>query len=81
MQTHKSLVQSCKADIILSNLVYSRSAKEMIIVSANSLCTNNESNPSLADAAIIYDKTKEDLISSLIPYIESNYSVEANKEN
>lgn len=81
MQTHKSWVQSCKADIILSNLVYSGSAKEMIIVSANSLCTNNESNPSLADAAIIYDKTKEDLISSLIPYIESNYSVEANKEN
>lgn len=37
MQTHKSWVQSCKADIILSNLVYSGSAKEMIIVSANSL--------------------------------------------
>lgn len=72
-----------KADIIMQNLYYFEGVPEMIVV-----CTNNNVNVfesttglSFREAVPFYDLIGEDLISSLMPYIEDKYSVKTGKEN
>lgn len=82
LMSHKFWIDMCKADIIISNMVYAGLASDMILVSVNSLCNEDESNPSLLDGTLIattYDKTANELKKCLIPYMEENYSVLANK--
>jgi enterochelin esterase family protein len=67
----------------MQNLYYFEGVPEMIVV-----CTNNNVNVfesttglSFREAVPFYDLIGEDLISSLMPYIEDKYSVKTGKEN
>ncbi len=71
------------ADIIIQNLFYLNDVTEMIVVFPNS-CVNEKEDVDDMDfleASKVYDLTEEDLITSLMPYIESHYSVKTGKEN
>lgn len=71
------------ADIIIHNLNYFEGVPEMIVVFPNSAVNEEENtdNLSLEEKVKVYDLMGEDLISSLMPYINSHYSVKTGKEN
>lgn len=71
-----------KADVILQNLYYFQNIPEMIVV-----CTNNDVNKDedtselpVEETVKTYDKLEYDLIDSLMPYIESHYSVKKGRD-
>lgn len=71
------------AHIIIQNLHYFYGVPEMITVFANS-CVNEEESTedlSLEDTVKAFDGTADDLVGSLMPYIEAHYSVKTGREN
>ncbi len=71
------------AHIILQNLWYFHDVPEMITVFADSSVNEQGSidGLSLKEAVDAYDRTEEDLITGLMPYVESHYSVKKGREN
>ena len=69
--------------IILQNLTYLYGVPEMIVVFPNSAVNENEDTDglSLREKVEAYDRTEEDLVTSLMPYINSHYSVKPGREN
>jgi enterochelin esterase family protein len=72
-----------EADVIMQNLYYFEGVPEMIVV-----CTNNNVNifestvtMPIREVVKTYDLIGEDLITSLMPYVEEHYSVKTGKEN
>ena len=69
--------------IILQNLSYFYDVPEMIAVFPN--CAVNETEDtddlSLKDKIEAYDRTEEELVTSLMPYINSHYSVKSGRDN
>ena len=70
-------------DIILQNLTYFRDVPEMIVVFPD--CSVNQEGSiddlSLAEMVRVYDRTEEEVVNSLMPYINSHYSVKTGREN
>ena len=73
---HKTWLEKCNAKYIVQNLVRDKDIKEMIVVSVNSIVSVDEVAPSIFDSAYttVFDKTGEDLVYSLMPYINEHYS-------
>lgn len=71
------------ADIIIQNLMYFENVPEMIVVFPNSQVNKREDTEglSLNEQANAFDKTEEDLIKNLMPYINRHYRVKTGKEN
>ncbi len=74
--THKSWLEMCNAKYVVQNLTIEKNVKEMIIVSVNSIVTEGEIPPSTfsEDYCTAFDKTGEDIITSLMPYVNEHYS-------
>lgn len=72
-----------KADIIIRNLNYFMDIPEMIVVLPNSEVNEAEDTDdlSLAEKVAAYDKTEEDLVNYLMPYIANNFSIKTGREN
>lgn len=71
-----------KADIIIQNMNYLYDCPEMVVVFPNSNVneSNSTSGMDYMEKCKYYDKTEEDLVGSLMPYINENYSVRTQKE-
>ena len=74
--THKSWLEMCNAKYVVQNLTIEKNVKEMIIVSVNSIVTEGEIPPSTfsEDYCTAFDKTGEDIVTSLMPYVNEHYS-------
>ncbi len=72
-----------KADIILQNLYYFEDVPEMIVVCQNCNVNKDESVDDLGmeDSTAAFDGSADDLVTSLMPYIESHYPVKTGAEN
>ncbi len=72
-----------EADIIIQNLFYLKNVPEMIVVFPNSCVNDVESVDGMdfLEASRIYDLTEQDLITSLMPYINEHYSVKEGRDN
>lgn len=83
MSDHNSWFNQCNAQYIIENLAYDGLAEEMIIVGVNEICTIGEEEPSILSDTLTtaYDSSREDILNSLMPYVESHYSVMKGKEN
>jgi len=68
------------ANIILDNLIALNKAVPMIIVMPYGNTLTGTPNPSSLQAADMYKVFNDDLIGSIIPYIESNYRVIPDRE-
>lgn len=81
--THKSWLEMCNAKYVVQNLVIEENVKEMIIVSVNSIVTEGEIAPSTfsEDYCTAFDKTGEDIITSLMPYVNEHYSTLTDRKN
>lgn len=70
-------------DIILQNLTYLWDVPEMIVVFPD--CSVNWEGSiddlSLAEMVEVYDRIEEEMVTSLMPYITSHYSVKEGREN
>lgn len=70
-------------DVIISNLIYFYDMAPMIIVLPNSEVNEQENADGLEldEKAAVYDKTEEDLMQCLKPYIEEHFPVRTGREN
>lgn len=80
--SHKTWINK-DAEIIIQNLVYFNDVEPMIMVLPNSELNESENldDYEIWDKVQYYDKTEEDLIKYLKPYIEKNYPVKLGREN
>lgn len=71
------------ADIIIQNLMYFNDVEPMIVVLPNSELNEEADTDGLdwTEIVPIYDKTREELIDYLMPYIEEHFSVKTGPEN
>lgn len=71
------------ADIIIQNLQYFEGTADMIVVFPNSALNEDESvdGLSLVEQAKVYDKTEEDLVNNLMPYINEHYAVSTKRQD
>lgn len=71
------------ADIIVQNMHYLYGCKEMIVVFPNSNVNEQNSTAGMdyKEKCAAYDRTEEELINYLMPYINENYAVLKGKEN
>lgn len=71
------------AGYVIQNLHDFENVPEMIVVAVNCLVNPAESEDGLspAERTDAYDKTREDLIGSLMPYINQNYAVRTGKDS
>ena len=69
--------------IIIQNLHYLYDVPEMIVVFPNSAVNEEEDTDDLGiyDKVAAYDLTEQDIVTSLMPYINSHYSVKQGREN
>ncbi|MBR0414676.1 MAG: hypothetical protein IJI67_06370 [Clostridia bacterium] len=69
--------------VLYGNLLFSKKAKEMIIVSVEMYTdkARYKDFKSQEEMHFIYDKVIDDLYLDLMPYIESNYPVKTGREN
>mgnify|MGYP000441575505 CR=1 FL=1 len=69
--------------IIIQNLHYLYGVPEMIVVCPNSSVNEKEDTDGLDihGKVAAYDLTEEDIVTSLMPYINSHYSVKQGREN
>jgi enterochelin esterase-like enzyme len=68
-------------EIILDNLIADRKAKPMIIVMPNGRAQpDDRPGPNAMATAPAFGKFDKDLLSDLIPFVESRYSVEADRD-
>lgn len=81
--SHKSWTENGNAKYIVQNLNLDKGVKEMIVVSVNSIVNADEKAPSIFDTEYtsIFDKTGEDIVGSLMPYINEHYSTLQDREN
>lgn len=72
-----------KADIILQNLYYFEDVPEMIVVCQNCNVNQQENVDDLGmeDSTAAFDGSAEDLVTSLMPYIEVHYPIKTGAEN
>ncbi len=72
-----------KADVIIKNMHYLYGCPEMIVVMPDSNINedNSTAGMSYADKCKYFDRTEEELINSLMPYINENFSVYTDKEH
>jgi enterochelin esterase-like enzyme len=69
-------------DIILDNLIADNKAEPMIIVMPNGRASKDDRpGPDAMKTAPAFSEFDKDLLGSLIPFIESKYSVKADREN
>ncbi len=69
-------------EIILDNLIADKKAEPMIIVMPNGRAQKDDRpGPDAMKTAPAFGEFDKDLLGSLIPFIESNYSVKADREN
>ena len=69
-------------EIILDNLIADKKAVPMIIVMPNGRAqTDDRPGPNAMATAPAFGKFDQDLLASLIPFIESKYSVKADRES
>lgn len=73
---HKSWLEDCNAKYIVQNLHADENVKDVIIVSVNCIVTPREIAPSITSTsyAAAFDKTGDDIVSSLMPYVNQNFS-------
>lgn len=70
------------ADIIVQNVHYFKDAAEMIVVCPDCVVGENvDDDISFWDVIPYFDKTEEELIGSLMPYIEEHFSVKTGRDN
>lgn len=71
------------ADIILQNLYYFENVPEMIVVCPNSNVNEAESVEGLTfwESVEPFDRTPDELVDYLMPYINQHYSVKTGREN
>lgn len=71
------------ADVIIRNLNYFNGVPDMIVVLPNSEVNKEEDADDLPieERIAAYDKTEEDMINYLMPYIEENYPVKTGRDN
>ena len=71
------------ADIIIQNLIYFEDVPEMIVVFPNSVLNEKASVDGLSfnEQVEVYDRTEEDLVNYLMPYIEKNYPINSSRDN
>lgn len=83
-QTEAHWENWCKACEIMDNLIARNLAKPMLVVMVNGRAMENDGVPSnemSADNIQAFADFEEDLIDSLIPYVEENYNVYTDREN
>jgi len=69
-------------EVILDNLIADKKARPMIIVMPNGRAqTDDRPGPNAMATAPAFGKFDQDLLGSLIPFIEMKYSVKANRES
>lgn len=80
--SHKTWINK-DADVIIHNLNYFNNVPDMIVVLPNSEVNKEEDadNLPIEERIAIYDKTEEDLINYLMPYIEEKYPVKTGRDN
>lgn len=80
---HHAWLDDCNAKYIIQNLVDEGKAQEMILVSVNSIVNATEIAPSVSsdEYAPMFDKTADEIFTSLMPYINSRYSTLTGKQN
>lgn len=80
---HHAWLDDCNAKYIVQNLVNDGKAQEMIIVSVNSIVTEDEVAPSISDEtyAPMFDLTGNEIATSLMPYVNSHFSTLTDKQN
>ncbi|MBN2635239.1 MAG: hypothetical protein JXR61_03140 [Prolixibacteraceae bacterium] len=70
-----------KANLILDNLIFQQKAVPMIIVMPYGNNGISVSGPSGPDVTQMYDAFEKDLMNDIIPFVEKNYRVIADREN
>ncbi len=80
---HHAWLDDCNAKYIVQNLALEGKAEEMILVSVNSIVNETEIAPSFTDDsyAPMFDKTADEIFTSLMPYINEHYSTLTGKQN
>lgn len=80
---HKSWLNQCNAKYIVQNLHYDENVKDILIVSVNSIVTEDEKAPDVSteEYAAAFDKTGEDIVTSLMPYVNEHYSTLSDRQN
>ncbi len=68
---------------IVQNAHYFDGASEMIVVGVNCIVNAGEKEPGMFTETLteVYDKTGQDVVENLMPYINENYNVKTGKEN
>lgn len=69
-----------KVNVIMDNLIAEKKAVPMIVVMPYGNMMMPAPNPSSPQAAEMYDKFNEELVANIMPFIESNYRVAADRE-
>ena len=71
------------ADVIIKNMHYLYNCPEMVVVMPNSNVNENNSTSgmSYAKTCEAFDRTEEDLIDSLMPYVNEHFSVYTDKKH
>lgn len=80
--TYKSWLEMCSAKYVIQNLQIEGEIKPMILVSVDSNITAGE-QPSIfsKDYCTMFDKTADEIITSLMPYINQNYPTLTDRNN
>lgn len=78
-----SWIKDMSANYIVQNLHQDESCAEMIVVCVNCIVNETEKEPSIMSTALTaaYDKTGQDIVENLMPYINNNYRTKTGKEN
>ncbi len=79
---HKSWLEDCNAKYIVQNLHFDENVKDIIIVSVNCIVTAGEVAPSVTSPsyAAAFDRTADDIVTSLMPYINLNFATSEGRE-
>lgn len=80
---HKTWLEDCNAKYIVQNLHFDENVKDVIIVSVNCIVTAGEVAPSVTSPsyAAAFDRTADDIVTSLMPYINQNFSTSEGREH
>lgn len=77
------LSDSLNAKYIVQNLHEDLGVPEMIIVCVNSIVNETEKEPAITSSELtsVYDKTGQDIVENIMPYVNENYRVLQGKKN
>lgn len=79
--TEETWVKAGRANFILDNLLAERKAVPMILVMPYGNMLSGTPPPSSREAAAMYQKFSEELVSGIFPYVESQYRVRPGREH